>query len=234
MSVRRIAVCDDVAIEQDMLCLMLHKCDKNQVIYRFSSGEDLLRSNIAFDLVFMDIYMNGMTGMETARLLQKKYRNIPIVFLTSSSDFAVESYEIHAFDYIVKPLRPERLKEVWKRFIFQYQQCSKFLVFSNSGKTEKLPYEQIEFLESDGHYVTIHMADSTEFRILGRLDDYEQQLDDDRFLRCHKSYLINLSLTETMDEEFIMHSGYHVAYRKREKKQMQKVFCDYMLKEVNN
>lgn len=232
MSVRKIAVCDDVAIERDMLCMLLHKCDKKTIIYKFASGEALLSSRKAFDLVFLDIYMDGMTGMETAKMLQKRNSKTPIVFLTSSPDFAVESYEIHAFDYIVKPLRPERLKAVWERFLSQYRQSPKFLVLNCPGKTEKLPYEQIEFLESDCHYVTIHMADGAMLRINGRLDDFEQQLDDVRFLRCHKSYLINLNLAEAMDEDFIMHSGNHVAYRKREKKQLQKTFCDYMQKEV--
>lgn len=230
--VRRIAVCDDVAMERDMLSMLLHKCDDRQMIYKFESGEALLCSEVNFDLVFLDIYMNGMTGMEAARILQRRKRKTPIVFLTSSADFAVESYEVHAFDYIVKPLRPERLKTVWERFNSQYRKKPRFLVINTCGKTEKLPYEQIEFLESDCHYVTVHMADGTALRVLGRLDDFEQQLNDARFLRCHKSFLINLSLTRAMEEDFLMHSGRQVAYRKRERKQLQKAFCDYMQKEV--
>lgn len=77
------------------------------------------------------------------------------------------------------------------------------------------------------------MVDGTELRIQGRLDDYENQLDDSRFLRCHKSFLINLNLTEAMDEDFLMRSGKHVAYRKREKKQLQKVFYDFISNEVS-
>lgn len=229
MSVCRVAVCDDVAIERDMLSLLLRKCKEKPVIYKFSCGEDFLRSHVAFDLVFLDIYMNGMTGMEVAKILHKRNGKIPIVFLTSSSDFAVESYEVHAFDYIVKPLSHQRLTAVWDRFLSHYRQNQRFFVLNSLGKTERLPYEQIEFVESDCHYVTFHLSDGASMRINGRLDDIEQQLDDSRFLRCHKSFLINLNLTESMDEDFIMRSGTHVAYRKREKKQIQQIFSEYIM-----
>ncbi len=230
MSILRIAVCDDVAIERDMLCELLQKWDKKSIIYKFSSGEELLYSKEGFDLVFLDILMCGITGMETARRLHERDCNIPIVFLTSSSDFAVESYEVNAFDYIVKPLQQKRLQTVWERFRLQYKEPVKFFVFSNCGKAVKLPYDQIEYLESDRHYVTIHIADGTTLRSQGRLDDFEKQLDDIRFLRCHQSFLINLSLTKAMDDEFIMCSGKRVAYRKRDKSQLKKVFCNYLSK----
>ncbi len=233
MSICRIAICDDVAIERDMLSVLLRECDENQMIYKFACGEDLLCSKESFDLVFLDILMDGMTGMETARVLQERNHKLPIIFLTSSSDFAVESYEVHAFDYIIKPLQKDRLKTVWERFLLQYRQSPKYFILNSSEKTVKLPHDQIEFLESDRHYVTIHMADGKMIRIQGRLDDLEKQLDDTRFLRCHKSFLINLSLTKAMGEDFLMNSGKCVAYRKRDKGQLKKIFCDFMLKEVN-
>lgn len=227
MSAYKIAVCDDVAIERDMLCLLLQQYDKGLIIRDFSCGEDLLGSHDKFDLVFMDIYMNGMTGMQTAKHLKANDMKTPIVFLTSSTDFAVESYEINAFDYIVKPLQSERLKAVWKRFVAQHKDEPKYYILNNTTKTQKLPYEKIEFLESDCHYVSIHMADGTSFRVLGKLDDFERELNDARFLRCHKSYLINLDLTKALDEDFLMSSGELVPYRKRDKKNLQKLFSEY-------
>lgn len=234
MSVCRIAVCDDVEMEREILCMLLRKFDNKSIVYKFSCGEDLLRSSADFDLIFLDIYMNGMTGMETAKILHKKNSKVPIVFLTSSSDYAVESYEVHAFDYILKPMGVERFKEVWDRFLLQHRKNQRYFVVNCIGKTERLPYEQIEYMESDCHYVTFHMTDGSSIRINGRLDDIEQQLEDSRFLRCHKSFLINLNLTESMEKDFIMRSGSRVAYRKREKKQIQQVFYDYIRNEVRN
>lgn len=230
MSIRRIAICDDVAIEREILGTLLHKYDAELVIHQFSCGEDLLNSRESFDLVFLDIYMNGLTGMETARALHLRNNSLPIVFLTASADFAVESYEIHAFDYIVKPLQPQRLKTVWERFLSQYQTNPKVLIINNSGSIEKLLYDQIEFLESNSHYVTIHMEDGSTLRTQGKLDDFEQQLNDSRFLRCHKSFLVNLMLTKSMDDNFLMQSGKCVAYRKRDKKKFQYIFFNYASK----
>lgn len=228
----RIAVCDDAAIEREILCTMLHQYAPEQLLFQFSRGEDLLNSHEVFDLVFLDIYMDGMTGMETAKALHRKNENLSIVFLTSSADFAVESYEVQALDYIVKPLQGKRLRIVWERFLAQHQNIPKYLIVNYSGTTGKLSYDQIEFLESDRHYVTIHLSDGTALRIQGKLDDFEHQLDDSRFLRCHKSYLINLRLAEAMHESFLMHSGATVAYRKRDKKQFQRIFSRYASKDI--
>lgn len=227
MSLRKIAICDDEDIERDMLDSMLRDCDKNQLIYPFSSGEELLSSSEEFDLVFMDIYMKGMTGMETAKRLRQKKSKAPIVFLTSSSDFALESYEVHAFDYILKPLQPDRLRAVWERYCLEHRE-PKFILLNNAGKTEKLPYDKIEYLGSDCHYVTVHLADGTDIRLHGRLDELEARLDDGRFLRCHKSFLINMHLAKAMEEDFIMQSGAGVPYRKRDKKALQRIFDEFM------
>lgn len=228
MSIRRVAICDDIEIERDMLGVMLRDCDGEQEIVKFSAGEELLGSDLSFDLVFLDIFMSGMTGMEVARAMQSRGQKTPIVFLTSSSDFAVESYEVHAFDYIVKPIQPERLRQVWERFLSLHQENRRFLLINNAGIIEKYPYELIEFLESNCHYVTIHLTDNTTKRIHERLDNLERQLDDVRFLRCHKSYLINMSLVQSMSDDFVMQSGKCVAYRKRGKKKLQKRFEEYM------
>lgn len=231
MSIYRIAVCDDVDIERDILCTLLRQCDKQQVTFQFSSGEELLRSQENFDLIFLDIFMSGMTGMETAKALHERNSLTPIVFLTASPDFALESYEVHAFDYIVKPLQQKRLHEVWERFARQQKHKPGFLIIKDSVETTKLPYDQIEYLESCQHYVTIFLTNHTSLRTYGRLDDFEQQLNDARFLRCHKSYLINLSLTKAMGEDFLMYSGKQVPYRKREKKRLQSIFYNYMVAE---
>lgn len=226
----RIAICDDVVLERELLYLLLQKCADRQMISQFGSGEELLASHEHFDLVFLDIFMGGITGMETARCLLEKSPKTRIVFLTSSPNFALESYDVHAFDYILKPLQPERLAAVWERFAGEHQPTERYLIINDLAETKKLPYDSIEFIESCQHYVTIHLTEEPSLRVYGKLDDFEQQLDDPRFLRCHKSFLINLSLTAAMGEDFLMQSGTHVAYRKREKKQLREAFFNYAAK----
>lgn len=232
MSVFRIAVCDDVALERELLCMLLQKYTDRQMISEFSSGEELLSSREQFDLVFLDIFMGGMTGMETAKCLLAKDPKMRIVFLTSSPNFALESYDVHAFDYILKPLQPKRLAAVLERFTDEYQPAERYLIINDSAETKKLSYDSIEFIESCQHYVTIHLTEEAPVRVYGKLDDFEQQLDDPRFLRCHKSFLINLSLTTAMGEDFLMKSGIHVTYRKREKKQLKEAFYSFAAKET--
>ena len=111
----KIAVCDDDLIFQRKIKEELDQYYQSLdvLVEIFSSGEDLLRAAAAdpygFFCVFLDIEMPGIDGMETARRLGELNRNLPVLFLTSHRDLAVEGYELNAFRFLTKPLEHERL-----------------------------------------------------------------------------------------------------------------------------
>ncbi len=210
----RIAVCDDVALERDILHDMLQELSPNAHIVGFSSGEELLLSDMTFDLIFLDIFMGGLNGMETAKKLRERNCRAKIVFLTSSPDYAVESYEVLAFDYILKPIRPERLESVCK-CVFKEEKPIKRIVLRSADGVQEVSVDQLECIESSGHYLVFHLSDKRTIRIYGKLDDMEEKLSDPDFIRCHQSMLVNMHFIARMEDTFLMKSGLVVPYRKR-------------------
>ena len=114
IAVIRIAICDDLYNERNMIQSLLTSIQNEEQklefnITQYEEGEALLmdmEENLSeFDLVILDIYMDGINGMETARKIRENDINIPIVFLTASPDFALESYDVNAFGYLLKPVK---------------------------------------------------------------------------------------------------------------------------------
>lgn len=121
-----IAVCDDQPEERaKIISLIQEYTEKEQRIvniHEFESGESFLSSDIsAYHLIFLDIFMNGINGMETARRLFEQNSHVQIVFCSTSAEFAAESYDVEALHYLVKPLNRERFFHVLDRFFRMYR-----------------------------------------------------------------------------------------------------------------
>ena len=109
----RVAVVDDLRMDAENLRGMLdRRLRSGTFIDLYASGEAFLASQSRYDLIFLDIVMEGMDGIETARQLRARDMDCLIVFLTSSREYVWEAFPMHAFDYLVKPVEQERLDRV--------------------------------------------------------------------------------------------------------------------------
>lgn len=123
----RIAVCDDSPVFlEKAVNLIRHWVDQSGIsaeIYSFDNGDDLIDKNatMRMDIVFLDIIMPMLNGMDTARELRQKDTAVRIIFLTSSPEFALESYEVKAQGYLLKPVGYEKIKEI-------LDECALFLM----------------------------------------------------------------------------------------------------------
>lgn len=107
----RIAICDDDKVMCDEICKKINQYNCNYYIDLFRGGMDLLNIDKIYDIVFLDIEMSGIDGMETASLLRQKNNNEHIIFLTSHSEFMQEAFKVKAFRYLNKPIKQEELIE---------------------------------------------------------------------------------------------------------------------------
>ena len=122
---KRIVLCDDVELERqilkELLTLYFEEMGEEISVIEYESGEALItdveEGLLEADLLFLDIFMKNMNGMETARRLREMKRKGPIVFLTASPDFAIESYEVQASGYLLKPYDAEKIKELAARLL---------------------------------------------------------------------------------------------------------------------
>lgn len=235
--VNKIAICDDVEVERFVLKRQLmvyfQKNGGEAQIQEYESGESLLADvedgYLWPDLIFLDIYMGALNGMDTARKLRKLGVKAPIVFLTASPDFALESYEVEASGYLLKPAEEEQTTALLHRLL---KPGLRKRISVKCRRQYRYPFvDEILYLESDRHTVTLHMLDGSEIETTEKLGDLEKQIDDPRFCRCHQSYLVNMEHITDVQEDFILRNGAQVPIRVRGRKDVLDRYNDYFEKQ---
>ena len=228
-----IIICDDVEMERQMLhelLLLYFEETKDEVtILEYESGESLIadveEGYLKADLLFLDIYMKEMNGMEVARRLRKNNHNGPIVFLTASPDFAIESYEVQAAGYILKPFDVEKIKKLTGRLLKRDQRRR---VEIKSRRQYRYPYTgEIMYAESERHMVRIHLQDGSEIIAQEKLGDLEERIRERRFLRCHQSYLVNMDYIRDAEDGFVLEDGTDIPIRVRGRKEILESYHAY-------
>ena len=232
---RRIALCDDVELERhilkELLLVYLEETGEDVSVTEYETGEKLItdaeEGQLTADLLFLDIYMDGMNGMETARKLREMDWKGPIVFLTASPDFAIESYEVEASGYLLKPYDAEKIRELTAR-ILKTDEKKRLVV--KSRRQYRYPYtDGIRYIDSDRHTVTIHLDDDTEIVSQEKLGDIEERIGEDRFLRCHQSYLVNMDYIRDVQEDFILSDDTRIPIRVRGRKEILDQYYQYFV-----
>lgn len=204
-----IAICEDSAEElahiRSMLCQAKILCDFTE----YTSAEPLLLDVEAnqkkFDLFLLDIYLPGMNGVETARRIRKLDEKAVLIFLSSSEDFYREAFDLYAFHYLLKPICPADLTEVLIRAASQISTWEETLPIAFRGQNILLRHADITYIDSCNHALHFHMQDGQEYTSYGRLDEIQTQLASELFVRCHKSFLINLIHVGRLTRE-----GFHI------------------------
>lgn len=193
----RIAICDDETKARDALRFQLEKIideETEEIVYEFSSGinaEKWLRKYPGqIDLLFLDVEMDGMNGMETAEKIRTFDENLLIVFVTGYQDYVFDGYRAGALDYVMKPVEQQRLREVYDRakHILKERMQKTFIV-KNSDGVYRFPYEDILYFYSDRRLVNLVTARGT-YSFYEKLDVLEEKLGNS-FVRIHQRYLVN-------------------------------------------
>lgn len=225
-----IAVCDDELLD----CLSIAGrirglMEEMQIpcsIELFRSGEELLNGLGRFDLIFLDILMSGMDGMETARKCRELAFEKMLVFLSSSRRYVFDAYDVEAFHYLVKPVEEEKLRNVLRRAVKKERNISgDFLVASRERQRRKVFLDSVLYFEIRGRRIEIREENGI-FTYYERIGVLEEQLQGKGFFRCHKSYLINLRHVEAYNrQEAILDNGEKIMIARRR----YEVFCQEML-----
>lgn len=233
----KIAICEDDTTQQNILTAALDS-------YRTPAGEhvqydvyhnglDLLASinTHSYDVLLLDILMPGFTGIETAREIRQSNEKIPIIFLTTSQEFAVESYRVHAFDYLMKPVEQDALFETLDRaFAMTESTLEKSILVQTSKAVYVLSLSQIEFVEINNRTLSFHLIDGTVKSISGRLSDYEEALlKHPEFLKIHRSYIINMDLMKALNQKsFITLTGNEIPISRNLLPAIQKRYIEHL------
>lgn len=147
------------------------------------------------DLVFLELDIKPLNGFEFAKLIRKNDASIPIVFQTRNRHYGIESYQVQATHYLLKPLDQQEISIILDRILLY--QHSKTFIYQFKKEVHKIPYEDIIYIEAYQHHVMIHQNDMTKRNYLS-LKEIALQLDDS-FCRCHRSYIVNLKYVERIE-----------------------------------
>lgn len=189
------AVCDDEPIFRAHIRELLVQDSVKQgydlYVREYADGGELLSSfeqGQAMDVLFLDIRMKERDGMETARILREKGCSCLIIFLTSASEYMQKGYEVRAFRYLLKEQADSELGGVMRECRRELAADS-FFVFSCEHRNYSVRKTEILYLESSKRLILLHTAGEV-FRFYQKLDNLEEQLAQDGFLRCHRSFLV--------------------------------------------
>ena len=193
----KFAICDDVPFMTEEISQYLSRYmeEENMASYcvsSFPNGRLLLESDCDFDLIFLDIQMEQPDGMETAKMLRQRKNRSLLVFVTVMKECVFDAFEVHAYDYLIKPLDYHRFKRTMDRAVKDLdQQAGKHIIIRKSASCQVVPLSQIMYCEVQGRKVYIHQADGKVIDYYDKLEDFQRRVDR-RFFRCHRSYLVNL------------------------------------------
>lgn len=202
----RVGICDDSAEARVALRAALERAlDRRKgegAFFEFSSGEGLLRwlekHAGELDMVFLDIEMGELSGMETARRLRAADEGLQLVFVTGYTDYVFDGYSVGALGYLMKPPRPEQLDEVLDRGLeARLREGDKAFVCRSGETMYRIPKKSIRYFASDRRQVTC-VSSARTYVFYGKLDEVERTVGEG-FVRIHQRYLVRSAAVDRLE-----------------------------------
>lgn len=228
-----IAVCDDdllfCARLSEKIQSFMERSGRSCVVRQFQSGKELLGEAEQFDLIFLDILMEDINGMDTARVIRDRAFDKLLIFISSSRDHVWDSYEVEAFWYLVKPVSERKLEQVLRRAAAKLEaEPEEYLIIQKERRPRKVYLKDIFYFEIQGRIVEIHGKGGI-LPYYGKIGELEKQLCQKGFYRCHKSLLVNLERIDTYNrQEIILTSGERLPIARRRYEE----FCQALLNDM--
>jgi len=230
----QLAVCDDEKVFRSdlrkILGTELELCGIDYHISEFTSGEELIAGLEKADcqILFLDIEMKGIDGVEAARRLRETKRQMEIVFVTSYADFVFQGYEVRALNYILKPYEPEKIAAVLHTAPEALDiEAEKYYVIDQRGGSIRVPLSSVKYFSSDRR--TVHaVTTEQEYTFYEKLSDLETELPD-TFVRIHNRYLVHLKYLEAVRQNKAVVDGEELPVSRSCKSGLSIAFAKYML-----
>jgi len=232
----RIAIAEDTQSDTDILMNLIMACPQQSTVTTFESGEALLQSFDArlYDLIFLDIYMYELNGIETAERIRDTDTQVVIVFTTTSEDFTRESYRLNAYKYLVKPLVQEDVQDALELAILKRDKAQgATLAIVNDNTPVVIPLNDILFIESSNRRSLVH-TDEGVYATTMTIDALEKLLPSPHFTRSHRSYVVNFDRVDEVSNDFIMDNGTVAYITVKNHNRIKRAYEDYVFNKVRS
>lgn len=211
----KIAVCDDEQLFTDNICSLLEAWGKKNALqltlFCFTNGDDLIDAhrNSCMDLIILDVVMPLLNGIETAKELRYSDAAVPIIFLTSARDFAVDSYDVKALHYLLKPVDETKLYHVLDDFLKTFHLSNHAFSARTAGGFYKILIANVDYLEAQNKKVRVYFQDGKSIEICEQFSKCEEVFSiENGFYRCHRSYIVNLNSIERFTKTMLVTNNF--------------------------
>lgn len=230
--VRVAIVEDEVAYAQQLEQYLEQYASEHDLTIRISHFEDGLffieDYRPEWDIIFLDIRMAHMDGMETARRIRDQDGSVILIFITSMAQYAIRGYEVDAQDFILKPVNYSQLSlRLDKAVRLLHRDTQKYLILPFEDRKERVPVSDILYIEVQNHNVRV-VTPKRAYLLRGTLQEMEEQLADCHFSRCNHCYLVNLQNVTSLLKDSVMVGEHELAVSRPKKKQFMQDLSDYL------
>ena len=222
----KIAICDDEHGVRTRLRSFVEKYTaefSDLSIDEYASGEKLICSfekGNGADIIFLDIEMNKIDGIDVAKLIRIKDQKAIIIFVSSHGERVFDSFDTEPFHFITKPFTEERFKEIFEKALNKYKLLNGFLVISRRNEKIKLPVSRIKFFEMCRKHLIFHTYDG-EYETVGTVRETMDKLRPYGFIQTHQGYAVNMNLIKRFDgTDIILEDGTKVVMSLRKRSEV--------------
>lgn len=232
----KIAVCDDDdKVTREQIVTLIGKQACGFEITMFDAGKNMLASNEYFDIYFLDVEMNDVSGIDVAKDIRRKQENNGveksiIIFVTGHREYMEAAFDVNAFHYLVKPIDEKKFSGVFKRAIKETAMREKVgklsVIVKCNGMQRKIFLKDIFYIESNNKKVVFHTKEG-KLEAYGKMDDWESELGD-TFYRSHRGFLVNMEkITAYSADTIDIVNGDSVILAKKKHTDFVKTYMNY-------
>lgn len=225
------AICDD----ESAICRQIEELVKRQKpdcdTEVFSSAEDLLREKRTFDIIILDIQMDGINGIEAAKILRSRKEKAIIIFITGIKEYVFEAFDVWAFHYLLKPIEEEKFAKVFARAAAEAERKKEgegeSFFIKSKGRTIILNPKEILYMESQNRMVIFHTTKEN-LELYCDMGQLEKRLGGN-FYRCHRGYIVNMGyIAEYGKDSISLTNGETIYLSRRKYKEFVETYMDYL------
>ena len=232
----RIAVCDDNSIYLKAMGEVFRRAAPAHTLDTFSEGSKLLDAisgGRSYDLLFLDIIMPEITGMELARKIAVIAPDIPVVFLTDSDAYAVEAFSVRALHYILKPMTEQSLKECLNRLEERRSARRRVYIVSSSGDQHMFFADELQYAECDAHYYDLHLKNGMVIRVRMTQKEIRDTLGDS-FLMVSRGLVVNVEFIRQLGpKSCILKDGREILLSRSNTEEIHSAYAEYVFSQLS-
>ena len=239
MNILNVAICEDMPSDAALLRCMIGESGVSCRIFTYETGEAFLENFQPgfFQLILLDIYFDGRpehprtnaaTGLEVAQKIRESDNNVWLTFTTISKDHMAAGYPVKADRYLLKPLKAEEVISLLHRAAEHFESINNEIIVTVDRKPCGVRIRDIMYAEVLGKQSLIHTPDEI-IATYTKIDDIAKMLDFTPFLRCYRSFVVNMDYIERIDRDFIMVNGDTVYIGRNQQWKMRQAYRNYVV-----